>query len=71
MKKITTTKTFKYDADGRIIEETVTTVEETRPDYVYTYPYPYTYPYTVWSSGSLTTGTTYTTWNQTPPASEK
>lgn len=74
-KKITTTKTFKYDAEGRITEETVTTVEEDVPSYNhYWYPiypryYPYVNPYIygTTSAGSITsTGTTHYTFNQDP-----
>lgn len=79
MKKKTTTRTFKYDPEGRITEETVTEIEEDVPTYpnirwfpVYpTYP---TYPYTIWSSGSITTTNgTYTTFNNSinPPEKPK
>lgn len=80
MKKKTTTRTFKYDPEGRITEETVTEVEEDIPTYPYRYPNPYfwyypQYPYTVWTSaGSITTTNgTYTTFNNSinPPEKPK
>lgn len=79
-KKITTTKSFTYDAEGRILTETVTTVEEDVPAgpvyHHYWYPqypqYPqFVYPYTIWSSAqSLTTGSTYKTYNTFDPPKE-
>lgn len=73
MKKITTTRTFKYDAEGRIIEETVTSTEEETPTSIH-YWYPtYPYPYVTWTSaGSITsTGSTYYTFNQNTDPKDK
>jgi hypothetical protein len=74
--KKTTIRTFKYDDEGRILEETVTEIEESYTAPVPSYPYPYVWwypypkPYVTWttSSGSLTSGGDhYKTYNTFDP----